>query len=219
MVGRRSPPAIVVVPPASRTELTPPGEAERLFPVGAFFEAERVAGEVSRRPEHAAGSSPTRRWRRRPGPRYSGPTPPAPGIGGRLQPPGGNEWPRSPPGGARPSGVSTVNRLVWLLLGRSSPGATPSPSPSPGAGSRTLREAVRPSSPSPLSARVRPAGCAARARTEHDAGDGYGSAVAEVYRMPEDPVAFLHPGLIPEHDVRRLRPARVRTSPTPDGAA
>ena len=122
-------------------------------------------------------------------------------------------------GGARPSGVSTVNRLVWLLPGRCSPGATPPPSPSPGAGSRTLREAVRASSPSPLSARVRPAGCAARARTEHDAGDGHGSAVAEVYRMPEDPVAFLHPGLIPEHDVRRLRPARVRTSPTPDGAA
>ena len=82
-----------------------------------------------------------------------------------------------------------------------------------------LREAVRPSSLSPLSVRVRAPARTSRARTEHGACDGNESAVAEVDRMPEDPVALLHSGLIPEHDVRHLRPARVHTSPTPEGAA
>lgn len=92
-------------------------------------------------------------------------------------------------------------------------------SPSPGVGPSTLREAVRPSSLSQLSVRVRPAALTARARTEHGACHGYWSAVAEADRMPEDPVALLHAGLIPEHDVRHLRPVRVHTSPPPDGAA
>ena len=56
-------------------------------------------------------------------------------------------------------------------------------------------------------------------RTEHDAAGGYGSAVAEMDLMPEDPVALPHSGLIPEQDVHYLRPARVHTSPITDGAA
>ena len=47
-----------------------------------------------------------------------------------------------------------------------------------------------------------------RSRPEHDAYDGYETAVVEVDRVLEDLVALLHPELAPSHDFYHLRPAR-----------
>lgn len=55
-----------------------------------------------------------------------------------------------------------------------------------------------------------------RARTDHDTYDWCESAVVGMDRVPEDLVALLDPELIPEHDFHHLRPARVRTTRTPD---
>ena len=218
-MGWRSLPAIAAARSAFRAETTPPGEAGRPFAVGTFSDAERIAGgrfaETGARcrqlcdPAVAEETGPPVLW--------IDPT----GARGRWTTPATNRRRvavvaaagRTPLGGV--DGESTLVAASGEVPAR----ANPSPSPSSGVGPRTLREPVRTLSLPPLSARVRPPACTARACTEHDAGDGYGSAGAEVDRMPEDPVALLHSGLIPEHDVRHPRTARVHTSPTPNGAA
>ena len=216
-MARRSLLATAAVPPASPAESALSGAAEWVFEVGAFSDAGRVAagrfaetGARCRQHSDPAVAVDTRSpvlWIE--------PT----GAGNRRTTPATNRKPvavtgaeaRMPFGGTdgEPAGAAASGEVPAR--------ASPSPSPSPGAGPPTLREAVRSSSPFPPSARVRPA--ARIARTEHGACDGYGSAIAEVDRMPEDPVALLHAGLIPKHASRHLRPARVCTSPTREGAA
>lgn len=57
-----------------------------------------------------------------------------------------------------------------------------------------------------------------RSRPHHNAYDWYESAVVEVDRVLEDFVALLHPELLPNHDFHHLRPARSNDSDLSGGA-
>ncbi len=57
-----------------------------------------------------------------------------------------------------------------------------------------------------------------RSRPAHNAYDWYESAVVEVDRVLEDLVALLHPELLPDHGFRHLRPAREPETGAPQSS-